>query len=146
MTPGVSAEEAVVPRAEARRRGALDLFATGLVVALAPGPRGDIIAQIEDAIISFFSQIWNGIAGFFGNIFGGISATFATIFGAPAAAVRAAYTSLQDWSDQYGAFAPIITVGVIFLVFLLASVGLWLVIRISVSEAEKTGDELEEGV
>jgi hypothetical protein len=107
--------------------------------------RADIVSQIENAIGSFFGSILSGIQSFFGNIFAAISNLFASIFSAPVNAIDASWASLNGFTSGWGPLAPIITVVIVVIVVLIAVIAIWVVIRVSTSEAEKEGDEIEEG-
>jgi hypothetical protein len=137
MTARVLPRGGASPRAEAFH---VAILAHALAVY------GDIVSQIESAIVAFFQSIWNGISGFFGGIFASIGDAFRSFFEAPIQFVQGAFQSLSSFADQYGPFAPIILIGIVGVVFVAVVLILWLIIRVSVSEAEKTGDELEEGV
>jgi hypothetical protein len=130
---------ALVRRAHARSIAVLALL-------LAAPLHADIVSDLENAIIGFFSSIWNGIEGFFGTIFDAIANTFATIFNAPAQAIEASWTDLENSTAGLGIFSPIVTILVVFAVVAVATFLIWLVIKISVSEGEQTGEEAEEGV
>lgn len=107
---------------------------------------GDIISQIENAILGFFESIWNGISSFFGTIFGAIAQTFATIFSAPGQAIQSSFASLNAWAAQYGPLAPVITILIVAAVIVIGTYLIWFIIKVSVSEGEQTGEEAEEGV
>lgn len=106
---------------------------------------GDIISDIENGILAFFTEIWDGISSFFGRIFNAISSTFATIFSAPQQAITGAFGSLNTWASQYGPLAPLLTVAVVAGTFILGTWLVWTVVKVSVSEGEETGEEVEEG-
>lgn len=107
---------------------------------------GDIVSQIESAFIGFFQGIWTGIQSFFGTIFNSIASALASIFTAPIAAINASWTALQNWASGFGPLAPILTVLVLGTFAVILGWFIWLVIKLSVSESEQTGEELEEGV
>ncbi|MCI4360087.1 MAG: hypothetical protein L3J91_00125 [Thermoplasmata archaeon] len=131
---------ATVPSAIAGRA------APAFLVATPHELHADILSQIESAIIGFFTSIFQGIENFFGTIFQAIANTFALIFSAPGAAIQASFASLTIWASQYGPLAPLITIGVVSIVLIIATFLIWLIIKISTSEAEQTGEEVEEGV
>lgn len=106
---------------------------------------GDILTQIESAIISFFTSIFNGITAFFGTIFAAIANVLAAIFNAPVAAITSSWTSFQTWANQYGPIAPFLTILMVAAFFLIGAVAIWLVIKFSVKQTEETAEEAEEG-
>jgi hypothetical protein len=107
---------------------------------------GDIISDVENAIVQFFTDVWDGIESFFGTIFDAIANTFATIFSAPASAIQSSFNSLSAWASEYGPLAPIITIVIVGAVLIIAIFLIWLIIKISLSEGEETAEEAEEGV
>jgi hypothetical protein len=127
------------PRAEA-------LAPLPVLVLLGIALRGDIVSQIENAIIGFFQTIWNGITSFFGTIFGAIANAFAAIFNAPIAAIQGAWADLQNSVASFGIFAPLVTILVVVAIFVIVAYVIWVIIKLSVSEGEQTGEEVEEGV
>jgi hypothetical protein len=106
---------------------------------------GDIISQIEQAILGFFASIWNGIQSFFGTIFSAIANTFAAIFNAPVQAIQNSFAQLGLWANHWGPLSPIIVLSIVGVAFLIAVFLLWLMIRFSVHAAGETAEETEEG-
>jgi hypothetical protein len=118
--------------------------------ALATAPllvfHGDLISQLEGYILGFFQSIVSGIEGFFGTIFSSIANSIASLFSAPVNAVIWSWTVLQNWASGYGPLAPIVTIGVVVIVFLMLA---WLVntmLKLTISEGEEDTQEVEEGV
>jgi hypothetical protein len=107
---------------------------------------GDIVSQIESAILSLFQSVWNGIESFFGTIFSAIANTFATIFNAPVGAIQASFTTLTNSASGFGVFAPVVVIVIVAAVLIIATYLIWLIIKVSASEGEKTVEEGEEGV
>ena len=105
----------------------------------------DVVSQITAAIIAFFTSIWNGIQGFFGNIFGALSNAVAAIFNAPVSVINASWQAFQTWVVQFGPLAPLLTTIILAAVFILAVWLVWLIVKLSVSESESIGGEVEEG-
>lgn len=107
---------------------------------------GDVVSQITQAIISFFQSIWSGVSNFFGTIFQSIANVIAAIFQAPVNAINSSWTAFQTWANGLGPVAPFLTVVMVAAIVLLGVFIVWIVIKLSVSEAEGVGTEVEEGV
>jgi hypothetical protein len=111
-----------------------------------PNLKGDIVSQIEGAVVSFFRGIWNGISSFFGTIFSAIANLFADFFSAPASAISESWVSFENWVNQFGVLAPLFTVLMVAAFVGIAVLIIWLIVKFSVSEGEQTAEEAEEGV
>lgn len=116
------------------------------VLALTLFVYGDIVSQVENAIFGFFQSIWDGISSFFGQIFQGFANLIVSIFELPVTALQSSFAALTSFANAFGPLSPIIVLLVITAVVLLGVWLLWIVIKLSVSEGEQTGEELEEGV
>ncbi len=117
-----------------------------MAVALTPVAYGDIVSQIENAVIGFFQTIWDGIVSFFGQISNAIVSIPVTAFTDAANVLGQSFTSLGTWANTFGPLSPLIVAGIVSMVVLIIVFVLWLVIKLSVSEGEQTAEEAEEGV
>jgi len=128
------------------RAEALFVFAARLFQAEYRLAQGSILNQIWEAIVAFFQSIWAGIVSFFGAIAQSIANVIVAIFQSPINAINASWVAFQAWANQYGPLAPIFTILVFGAFLLIAVFFIWLAVKLTTSEAEGVGTEVEEGV